>query len=322
MPMFTKFMKISILTDMSNQAPSPVQELQNELLSRFGIRLLVKRDDLLHPDISGNKWRKLKYNLIHAKENGDGQLLTFGGAFSNHIAAVAAAGKTFHFKTIGIIRGEKVLPLNPTLSFAKACGMELHFIERRTFRKKNEPAFIENLSSKFGDFYLVPEGGTNCLALKGCEEIITEISTQITPLPDYFCVACGTGGTVSGIISALNNEKKVIGFSVLKGDFIQNEVSTLLKNCHAHLLTNWQICNDYHFGGYAKFNPELVAFINNFKSEFDIPLDPIYTGKLFYGVFDLIRQGHFKKGTTIMFIHTGGLQGIRGFNQRFGDLIQ
>lgn len=301
--------------------PSPIESIQNDMLSKRGIRLLIKRDDLLHPHISGNKWRKLKYNLIEARNNAQNTLLTFGGAYSNHIAAVAAAGKAFQFKTIGLIRGERVSPLNPTLDFAESSGMKLKFITRTRFRDKNNPDYIEQLKAEFGDFYLIPEGGTNCLALKGCEEIIAEVSTQLPQLPDYFCCACGTGGTVSGMISALQNQKSVLGFSVLKGDFMRKEVSNLLETCATPPLTNWQISNDYHFGGYAKYQPELIEFINAFKKESGIPLDPIYTGKLFFGIFDLIEKGFFEEGCTVLAVHTGGLQGIEGFNERFGGLL-
>lgn len=304
-----------------NSRLSLIQEVKNAFFTRNSVRLFIKRDDLLHIRISGNKWRKLKYNLLDAQQQKHTRLLTFGGAFSNHISAVAAAGEKYGFQTIGIIRGEEILPLNPTLLFANKCGMKLHFIDRTTFRNKNQPEFRYQLKKQFGNFYLIPEGGTNCLALKGCREIIEEVKNQNID-PDFYCVPCGTGGTITGIISGLNNEKKVLGFSALKGDFLKKEVADLLQNCDGKAYSNWQISTDYHFGGYAKYKPELVDFINDFYEETGIPLDPIYTGKMMFGVYDLIRKGYFEKESSILAIHTGGLQGIAGFNQRFGNLIK
>ncbi len=300
--------------------PSPLQEILEDALSEKGVRLWVKRDDLLHPEISGNKWRKLKYNLLEARRLGYKILLTFGGAYSNHIAAVAAAGKEFGFATIGIIRGGQILPRNPTLSFAEHCGMRLQFITRTTYRKKDQPGFLESLKTRFGDFYLLPEGGTNALALRGCAEIIDELESQTDLLPDYICVCCGTGGTAAGLVAGLNGRQHMMGFSVLKGSFLKTEVASFLEN-YGVTFQNWSVETSYHFGGYAKFRPELIDFINDFRQKFDIPLDPIYTGKMFFGIFDMIKKGRFQKGTTLLAIHTGGLQGIEGFNARFGNLI-
>ena len=285
------------------------------------INLFIKRDDLLHPQISGNKWRKLKYNLLEIKETNKQQLLTFGGAFSNHIAAVAAAGKEYNVPTVGIIRGEKMELLNPTLAFVKEMGMHLKFISRTQYKQKNDPLFLKELQAEFGDFYCLPEGGSNELAVKGCREIISEIEQQMDGLPDYFCVCCGTGGTIAGMIAELKGHSKVIGFSALKGNFLQEEVVNLLAKSDIPEYNNWEINTDYHFGGYAKWKPPLIDFINQFKRNHNIPLDPIYTGKMFYGIFDLMKNGFFEKGATIVAVHTGGLQGIEGFNQRFGDLI-
>ena len=182
---------------LTKSVHSPIQEIKDNLLESKRIQLFIKRDDLIHPLVSGNKWRKLKYNLLAAKEAEQSTILTFGGAFSNHIYATAAAGKVFGFKTIGIIRGEKITPLNPTLAFAEQSGMELHFITRSDYRKKDRPDFQQTLRQQFGDFYLVPEGGTNTLAMKGCAELVEEVARQLPELPDYWCAACGTGGTVS-----------------------------------------------------------------------------------------------------------------------------
>jgi 1-aminocyclopropane-1-carboxylate deaminase/D-cysteine desulfhydrase-like pyridoxal-dependent ACC family enzyme len=281
------------------------------------VRLFIKREDLLHPVISGNKWRKLKYNLIAAEEAEEKTLLTFGGAYSNHIHAVAGAAMEYGFKSIGVIRGEEHLPLNPTLQDAKEMGMQIHYLDRTTYRQKHTAEVIKSLEDKFGRFYLIPEGGTNALALKGAAEIVLGIEMDY----DYFCLACGTAGTATGIISGLAGEAQVIGFSVLKGDFHQQDVKNWLSTIDRAELDNWQINTGYHFSGYAKYDLRLVKFINDFKKKFDIQLDPIYTGKMLYGVIDLIANGTFREKARILAIHTGGLQGIKGFNQRFNNLL-
>ena len=292
--------------------PSPIQEVTSPLLTAKGLKLFVKRDDLNHPVVSGNKLRKLKYNLAEAKAQQHHTLLTFGGAFSNHIYAVAGAGKIFGFKTIGIIRGEAHQPLNPTLAFAKANGMHLHYMDRETYRNKSSAKVQSDLQEQFGAFYTLPEGGTNALAIKGCEEIIQEIDMPY----DVVCCPVGTGGTVAGLIAGSNANQQVIGFSSLKGNFLENEVSELLDQYGAKNLHNWQIQNDYHFGGYAKVKPNLTNFIEAFEKAHQIPLEPIYTGKMFFGIVDLIEKDHFKKGTVILALHTGGLQGNAGFEFR------
>lgn len=301
---------------------SPIQKINTQKLREQKITLLIKRDDTLHTYISGNKWRKLKYNIQEAIDEKHTTLLTFGGAFSNHITATAAAAQLANLKSIGIIRGERIDPLNPTLSYAQRCGMHLHFVSRTTYRQKTTTSFQQQLKEKFGDFYLIPEGGTNSLALRGCAEIIEEVKQQLKDqLPSHFCVACGTGGTIGGMITGLKNHQKIIGFSALKGNFIASEVNALINNYDSLEYHNWKINTDYHFGGYAKFKPALIDFINQFKKDFDIPLDPIYTGKMMYGIFDLLEKNFFPPQSTILAVHTGGLQGIAGFNQRFGNLI-
>ena len=273
------------------------------------VELFIKREDRIHPFVSGNKYRKLKYNLIEAKKQGFKTLLTFGGAYSNHIAAVAALGHGLGFKTIGVIRGEelenKVLE-NPTLSFAAQNGMQFKFVSREVYRNKTSESFIKALNNQLGDFYLIPEGGTNDLAVKGCEEILLDVKNEY----DYVCCAVGTGGTISGLINCSKLSQQVLGFPALKGDFLKQDISKFVKQ------TNWELMADYHFGGYAKINEELVAFINQFKMNYNIPLDPIYTGKMMFGLFDLMNRGFFPKGSRILAIHTGGLQGIEGMNSR------
>ena len=283
----------------------------------------MKRDDLLHPSVSGNKFRKLKHNLFEMQRLGLRQLVTFGGAFSNHIHATAAAGAIFGIETFGIIRGEPTTPLSKTLEFAAACSMNLHFVSRANYRDKT--LIVNQLKERIGEFYLLPEGGTNTFALRGAAEIVAEVREQLGAAPDYFCVPCGTGGTAAGIISATDAAvERVIGFSVLKGNFLQKDVTTLLNEMpvdHKSIHKNWTINTDFHFGGYAKWNKSLIHFINNFKQKHNVAFDPIYTGKMMFGIFDLVENGFFKENTTIIAVHTGGLQGIAGFNQRFGQLI-
>lgn len=281
----------------------------DENLIALDYHVFIKPEYLNHPYVSGNKLRKLKYNLIEAKKQHKTTLLTFGGAFSNHIAAVAFAGQEQGFRTIGVIRGEELenaKPLNATLSFAKSCGMQFKFVTREAFRDKTSKGFREVLEYEFGDFFLIPEGGTNTFAIKGCEEILEEVDGAF----DYICCPVGTGGTISGLINASQSHQKIIGFPALKGDFLREEISKFV------IKTNWELISDYHFGGYAKLNNELIHFINQFKIRYDVPLDPIYTGKMMFGIYDLISKGYFKNGSKILAIHTGGLQGIEGMNAK------
>ena len=287
-------------------------KVENQFIFRDdsrNIALYIKREDLIHPFVSGNKCRKLKYNLLQAKADDKPALLTFGGAFSNHIAAVAWAAKEHNFQSIGIIRGDEIgdkIVENPTLSFAQQNGMRFKFVTREAYRAKDTAAFIENLKREFGDFYLIPEGGTNDLAVKGCEEILTEEEAQF----DYICCAVGTGGTISGISNSALPNQQVIGFPALKGGFLKDEICNFARNA------NWRLINDYHFGGYAKVNEALVVFINGFLEKYQVPLDPVYTGKMVFGVMDLITKDYFRENSKILMVHTGGLQGIQGMNTK------
>ncbi|WP_426429400.1 1-aminocyclopropane-1-carboxylate deaminase/D-cysteine desulfhydrase [Winogradskyella sp. HB-48] len=270
-------------------------------------QLFVKPEYLIHPFVSGNKYRKLKYNIQKAKELQKSTLLTFGGAYSNHIAATAYAGQLYGFKTIGVIRGDEIqssIESNPTLKFAKSCGMQFKFVSREEYRHKSEYDFIEKLRDGYGDFYLLPEGGTNELAVKGCEEILKEDDADF----DFICCCVGTGGTISGLINSAKPHQKILGFPALKGDFIREDIRKFAKK------ENWELISDYHFGGYGKIKPELISFINDFKKKYHIPLDPIYTGKIMFGIFDLMEKQFFPKDVKILAIHTGGLQGIEGMN--------
>lgn len=292
------------------QIPSPVTQIFSPELERRQLQLFIKRDDLIHPVISGNKWRKLKYNLLQAQTEQQKCLLTFGGAWSNHIHATAAAGFHSGLNTIGIIRGEATTPFSATLQDAQNWGMKLHFIDRETYRNKNETVFLEKLKGEFGKFYLLPEGGSNSLAMQGCAEILGELNEPY----DVICADCGTGTTLAGIISGNRNQSHIIGFSVLKGgDFLQPAVQEMLNNIHCDN-RNWHINSDYHFGGYAKTTSALFEFMNDFRQQHAIQLEPVYSGKMFYGLFDLIKMDYFRQGSRILVLHGGGLQGLRGYN--------
>jgi len=293
------------------RSPIRLDKSINELISlgnNTDVQLYLKREDLIHPHISGNKYRKLKYNLEEARKQDVQTLLTFGGAFSNHIAAVAAMGKETGLKTIGVIRGEELetkIHDNNTLLFAKANGMKLHFVTREVYREKSSDEFLSKLHHDYGEFFVIPEGGTNDLAIKGCEEILTEEDADF----DYICCSVGTGGTIAGLINSCNKDQQVLGFPALKGNFLQEDIRKFAKQ------DNWELIIDYHFGGYAKINEDLVTFINQFKQTNGIQLDPIYTGKMMYGIMDLIRKSYFPKGSRILAIHTGGIQGVSGMNR-------
>lgn len=305
------------IESLFNLPSTPLQKVDDALLAERGINLFIKREDLNDPELSGNKLHKLKYNLFDAREKGYKKLLTFGGAYSNHIYALAAAGKRFGFETIGVIRGEEHLPLNPTLSFAKSCGMKITYMGRSVYRNKTSMEVQDKLFTDHNDFYLIPEGGTNELAVKGCSEIINSIEIDY----DLICTACGTGGTLAGLVAGLSGNKSVLGFAILKGAaFLTDDVRKLLTDSGFSHLYNWTINPDYHFGGYAKITADLIRFINNFEMNSGITLDPIYTGKMLFGIYDLIYRKLIKEGTTIVALHTGGLQGLDGLKQKLLSL--
>jgi 1-aminocyclopropane-1-carboxylate deaminase len=281
---------------------------QKIIIPNNSVALSIRREDLIHPFVSGNKFRKLKYNLLQAEKLQLKTLLTFGGAFSNHIAAVAAAGKSFGYQTIGVVRGDELqnrIEENPTLSFAIQQGMKLVFVSREEYRKKDSAEFLQQLRERYGPFYLLPEGGTNALAVQGCEEILSAADSVF----DYICCAVGTGGTLSGIINSSSDNQAVLGFPALKAD-LRSAVQKFAKK------DNWTLITGYHFGGYARVDAELVSFINEFYQQNAVLLDPVYTGKMIFGVMDLIRNGYFPEESKILAVHTGGIQGIQGMNNK------
>ncbi len=280
------------------QIPTPLEKIEEKLLEEKGVEVWVKRDDLTHPFIAGNKFRKLKYNLMEAEKQGKERLLTFGGAYSNHLSAFAFACREFGFKGKAVVRGEELNEgSSPTLAFAHSMGVELEFVSREAYRDK------ERLSAELEeDGFIIPEGGSNALALKGVAELVSETGPF-----DYLLTACGTGGTLAGLISGAPQEAKVIGVSALKnGDFLKEEVSKLLSRPfpgNAVLLTA------YHFGGYARYTEELLGFIRNFEAVHGILLEQVYTGKMFYAFYNLLQKDFFPQGSRVVLLHTGGLQG-------------
>lgn len=282
--------------------PSPVVELEDERISRHGIRFFLKRDDLINPEIPGNKWRKLKYNIAAARTEGASTLLTFGGAYSNHIRATAAAGHYFGFKTIGIIRGEEHEPLNESLGYAASRGMSLTYMDRSTYRLKDSPHILDMLHEQLGDFYLIPEGGSNTAAVRGCAELSEEINMDF----DVICCPCGTGGTLAGISMGLKHGQQALGFSALKGgDFLREDVARLQRGAVGEVLANWSVNTEFHFGGFAQRKPELDEFISTFEQQHGLILDWVYVAKMMYGVYSLTKRGFFPQRSKVIAVVTG-----------------
>jgi 1-aminocyclopropane-1-carboxylate deaminase len=299
--------------------PSPLQKLEDGLFEEKNLKVFVKRDDLIHPEISGNKWRKLKYNLLNMRHLGHKSLLTFGGAFSNHIYATAAAGKYFGVEAIGIIRGDELNEnSSETLRFAAKCGMKLHFVSRSDYREMREnignKIFINSLiheraANRFSHALIIPEGGTNEFALGGVGEMVNEISEQLGYAPDYIICPVGTGGTIAGIIAESEPNTKVLGVCVLKnGHYLENEIQHLVKNKLGFSKENFEILWENHHSGYAKKTPQLMNFMKAFEEKYGFQIEPVYSGKMFFAFYQLLET-EIKPNSTVVLIHTGGLQG-------------
>ncbi|CCQ10404.1 1-aminocyclopropane-1-carboxylate deaminase [Pseudoalteromonas luteoviolacea B = ATCC 29581] len=295
---------------MLDSLTSPLQSIDSPLLTRHGIRLTIKRDDLNHPLVSGNKWRKLKFNLEYASKHNFQGVLTFGGAFSNHIYATAMACKLANLKCKLIIRGLPLDPNNPTLKLAKASGAELFPVDRKTYRLRHDSGYLEFLHKEHPEYWIVPEGGSNDLALLGLKEL-----TMSLPHSDVIACAVGSGGTLAGITLAAPKTTQIFGVAVLKGaSTLKHDVLANYPSLSAY--DNWLINDEYHDGGYGRFSDKLWQFCQQFQHHYNVPLEPIYTGKLLYGLWDKISQGYFPSGSHIIAIHTGGLQGLMGLKYR------
>ncbi len=290
--------------------PSPLQSIHHPLLERYRVNLSIKREDLIHHTISGNKWRKLKYNLIHARKRGVNLLITFGGAFSNHIYSTAAACKYFNLPLLIYLRGDHIDTHNPTLNFVQAHGAKIRLLSREEYRLKDSDRFLKEIKNEFPNALIVPEGGSNSLAIEGLKELGQELTVQMERSYDFLLVSAGTGCTAAGIIQSVPNEMRIEVYSALKGNFLIKDIQSYLSK----EFNNWSLIQDFHFGGYAKTNESLINFINEFKRSTSICLDPIYTAKAMYGFFDRLQKGSYPKGSNVVFVHTGGLQGIKGYN--------
>ena len=271
------------------------------------VRLFIKREDLTHPEISGNKYWKMFYNVKKylEKEVSERKIITFGGAFSNHIAAAAALGREFGIEALGIIRGnelENSWQENPTLSLAHKNGMTFRFVTREVYRDKE--TLMKNLQEEFPESLVVPEGGTNENAVEGIQFMLTEETQDF----DYLCSAIGTGGTVSGIAKFAKPHQKVLGFKAVKDDSLESRISKLSGKQNFTLF-------DASDGGFGKIIDENVRFINEFYQKFGIVLEPVYTGKMLRKIFELIEENYFPENSKILAFHTGGLQGIEGANE-------
>src|SRR5690606_12156844 len=293
---------------MLHYEPTPTEELRDPIAERAGIRVLVKHEELNHRTVSGNKWWKLKYNLQVAITEQKTSILTFGGAYSNHIHATAAAAAAWGLKSIGIIRGEEHLPLNPMLSEAVKWGMSLHYISRSEYRQRSQPEFLDEIQKQWPDAFIIPEGGSNIHALRG----VQEFGGLLKDIPhDFLCVPVGAGGTLAGLApSALPSS--ILGFPASRDTSVQARIHELIQLTGDSSPSPWHLVGDYHFGGFAKMDNTLRSFIDSFHGQHGFLLDPIYTGKMMFGVLDLVEKGYFPRGSTVLAVHTGGLQGWRG----------
>jgi 1-aminocyclopropane-1-carboxylate deaminase len=296
---------------------SPLQTISHPLFKRHQLSVSIKRDDLIHPTISGNKWRKLKHNLINAKQLGCEGVLSFGGSYSNHIHALAFACQQQDLSSIGVIRGEVEYANNATLSEAQKWGMQLTFVNRITYKLRQDDDYLQTLRLQYPNYFIVPEGGSNPIAMVGVSEIITELNQQAEF--DTLMTPVGSGGTLAGLVTADKDQHNLLGIAVLKdskpSNYLQAEVNNLLAD-NVKLYHNWQLLTDYHRGGYAKFSDEDCQRILAFNQSTDITFEPVYSGKMLLAFLDLVEQGYFPAHHRIVLLHTGGLQGLNGLAER------
>ncbi|MFE8943043.1 1-aminocyclopropane-1-carboxylate deaminase/D-cysteine desulfhydrase [Streptomyces sp. NPDC007856] len=289
-------------TPLPPRLPSPLQEVRDDRFERHGLRLVLKRDDLIHPELVGNKWRKLVPNVEAARGR---PLVTFGGAYSNHLRATAAAGRILGLPTTGVVRGEELAdrPLNPSLARCAADGMRLHFVDRSTYRRKNEPETLGTLLRAVGaeDAYVVPEGGSNSAAVRGCRVL----GAELRGLAEVVGVACGTGGTLAGLAAGLAPGQRALGVPVLRGGFLEGDVQALQERAFGGRTGSWSLDERFHFGGYARTTPELDAFAEDFEDRHGLPVERLYVAKLLYGLAALAEEGAFARGTTVAAVVTG-----------------
>jgi len=319
---------------MISAVAPPLQTIRDEVTDAAGVHLRLLRLDLIHPLLQGNKWYKLRLNLEaalrQAQENGGKKvtLLSFGGAWSNHLRALAAAGSLYGFRTIGVVRGELTDPLNPALAFARQQGMTLHPVDRSSYRRKHTAPFLAELRRQFGDFFLIPEGGANVEGALGCKDIVAHLQWSVAQAKRHLLLACGTGTTLAGVIHGIHHDPRaacrVTGVAVVKGigingeSFLQADVRHMLRRlervdppstmprCPWHVEAHW------HCGGYARTTPELLATVDTFQTRHQVPLEPVYTGKMMHGLYRRLREGGFERGSEIIALHTGGVWDEQG----------
>lgn len=276
------------------------------------VNLYVLRLDAIDLYSGGNKFFKLKYNIEELTRQGYRRIVTFGGAWSNHLAAVASYAGDFEGEIIAVVRGEETKYHSDTLAYCRAQGMKIHFVRREEYRRRYDAAYHAELAERFGNFYLLPEGGSNELAVKGCREILGHIHIDF----DRVCCPVGSGGTLAGLAAGLQNTQRAVGFVALKGaGYLEEAVVKLVESATRGVLVskNFSLIHDYHFGGFAAVTPELRRFKKAFGERYGFELDYVYTAKMFYGIFDLLNKDYFKPGETVVAIHTGGVQGNAGF---------
>ena len=296
------------LAALRPRLPSPVEEITDGRFGRHGIRLLLKRDDLIHPDLIGNKWRKLAPNLTAAAGR---TVVTFGGAYSNHLRATAAAGRLLGLPTVGVVRGQELSdrPLNPSLARCAADGMRLRFVDRSTYRRKTEPETLATILRGAGaeDAHVVPEGGSNSLAVRGCRALGEELRARADAdvHVDVVALACGTGGTLAGLAAGLAPDQRVLGIPVLKGGFLSAAIEGLQERAFGGRRGDWSLDDRFHFGGYARVPAELDAFAGDFEQRHGVPVERLYVAKLLYGLVVLAGEGAFPRGATIAAVVTG-----------------
>ncbi|ROS01314.1 1-aminocyclopropane-1-carboxylate deaminase [Sinobacterium caligoides] len=297
-------------------SPTPVVPLSAALFDDKGVRVSVKRLDLLDAEISGNKWYKLKHNLAAAQRQGAQCIVSFGGAYSNHIHALASAGRRLGVQTVGIIRGEAPPTLNPTLADAEAWGMQLQFISRSDYRRKAEPDFLADLQQRYSHSYVVPEGGANALGIQGCGDIMREIEGQVDDC-DVVMVPVGTGGTMTGMSAAVTSKARVLGIAVVNAYAgLYADIERGLAQAAEPPLAGWQLLDGFHGGGYAKVDEPLARFLREFEQAHGIAIEPVYSGKMFKALFTLIENDFFPRGSHIVAVHSGGMQGLRGMRKK------
>ncbi|MGR8008348.1 1-aminocyclopropane-1-carboxylate deaminase/D-cysteine desulfhydrase [Streptomyces hypolithicus] len=314
------------LAHLRPRLPSPLSPAEDERFARRGVRLLLKRDDRIHPDLPGNKWRKLAPNLARAHGR---TVLTFGGAYSNHLRATAAAGRLLGFPTIGVVRGDELAgrPLNPSLARCAADGMRLHFVDRATYRAKGDPQVLAGILDAVdparpaahdtpagcpgrgaaGSVYVVPEGGSNALAAHGC----VELGRELRGAADVVGVACGTGGTLAGLAAGLAPGQRAIGFPVLRGGFLGDEIRALQWEAFGGPAGDWFLDERFHCGGYARTTPQLEAFAADFEDRHQLPVERLYVAKMLYGLTTLAAEGAFPPGSTVAAVITGQPESAR-----------